>query len=101
MPEEKLGGFVGVLLSQEHLSGAVSFQPSRVLKLVCVTPELAMADQELAAAYSVTLMKVRAKHRLAASEAAWLKRRNRAPLEVATLLNMYRQRIVYLRSLAR
>ena len=74
---------------------------SRVLKLVCATPELAIADQELAAAYSVTLMKVRAKHRLAASETAWLKRRNRAPLEVPTLLKMYQQRVAYLRSLTR
>ena len=74
---------------------------SRVLKLVCATPELAMADQELAAAYSVTLMKVRAKHRLAASEAAWAKKRNRTRLDVATLLGLYRQRIAYLRSLTR
>jgi uncharacterized protein len=72
-----------------------------VLKLVCATPELAMADQELAAAYSVTLMKVGAKRRLAANEAAWLKRRNRSPLEVATLLSMYQSRILHLRSLTR
>jgi uncharacterized protein YecT (DUF1311 family) len=74
---------------------------SQVLKLICATPDLAMADQELAAAYEVTLAKMHAKKHLRANEAAWIKRRNRVAPDTQTLLDMYHQRITYLRSLKR
>jgi uncharacterized protein len=72
---------------------------SLVLKLVCSTPVLAASDQELAAAYASAMEKVSSKRALALSERNWIKARNRSGANVAALLQIYHERIGYLRSL--
>jgi uncharacterized protein YecT (DUF1311 family) len=70
------------------------------LKLVCDTPELAEADQTLAAAYKQALAASADPSALRDSERDWIASRNQAPADVDHLRSLYAERIQFLRGQA-
>jgi len=74
---------------------------SQVLQLVCTTPDLAMADQELAAAYVAVISSSSPPTTLKADERAWIVQRNNTQADVDTLRQMYKDRIGVLEATAR
>jgi uncharacterized protein YecT (DUF1311 family) len=70
------------------------------LKLVCDTPELAEADQTLAAAYQQALAASADPSALRDSERDWIASREQAPTDVDHLRALYAERIQFLRGQA-
>jgi uncharacterized protein YecT (DUF1311 family) len=81
-----------------------SFDCSRVqsdnLRLVCNTPDLAVADQALAAAYNEAMNRTTDRLALQNDERAWIARRAAAPADVDALKALYAQRIAELQALS-
>lgn len=69
------------------------------LKLICATPVLAQADQEMAGAYQVAMSKAPSPTVLRQSQREWVIRRNSAPADVQTLMQLYQARTTALRAL--
>jgi uncharacterized protein YecT (DUF1311 family) len=72
---------------------------SQNLKLICDTPALADADQQLVLAYTAAWNATSDKAALQESQRQWLRRRNALPPVVATLAVSYSDRIEQLRVL--
>ncbi|HET7084140.1 MAG TPA: lysozyme inhibitor LprI family protein [Rhizomicrobium sp.] len=72
---------------------------SEVLNLVCKTPELALADRQLAEAYKAARARSTTPDYLVRTQRQWIQDRTNSPAEVPYLLRMYRERIDYLNAL--
>lgn len=72
---------------------------NRNLKLICATPSLAQADQDLAEAYRIVLDKSPAPDTLREAQLEWVRQRNAAPAGVDALLAMYQDRTNQLHAL--
>lgn len=77
---------------------------SAVLKLVCSTPALAMADQQLALAYGQARTALAnsppALEALKLEQRAWIKTRNNSTATIAVIQQQYSERIVQLNAIA-
>jgi uncharacterized protein len=71
-----------------------------VLKLICATPALAIADRQLAAAYQAARARSASPADVMMDERRWIQQRTNSPADVPSLLQMYRDRIDYLSKLA-
>jgi uncharacterized protein YecT (DUF1311 family) len=91
-------------LNGETAAVQPSFDCGRVesvnLKLICATPDLATADQTLAAAYRAALASSVDPIALRNDERTWILLRNRSLPDVSVLRSLYAQRIRQLQELA-
>ena len=74
---------------------------SAVLQLVCTTPDLSTADQELGAAYYIAMANNPRADALRAEQRAWIAQRNNSAPDADTLRGLYRARIAALLDIAR
>lgn len=70
-------------------------------KLICATPDLSKADEELARQYKAARRATRDAKALRQAQAAWLRRRRDACADAACMLGVYEQRVAELRATAR
>jgi uncharacterized protein YecT (DUF1311 family) len=70
------------------------------LKLICATPALAAADQELATVYRAALSAAASPTTLKESQRDWIRRRNAAPANADGLASMFAERTAQLKALA-
>jgi uncharacterized protein YecT (DUF1311 family) len=73
---------------------------SDVLKLICVTPQLARLDRDLADAYIAALAMTRSPSSIRADQRAWIRARNNGRADVQTITSLYARRISELRATA-
>ncbi len=73
---------------------------SKVLKLICTTPDLAKSDQELAAVYVVAISNASSPYKLRMDERAWIAKRNNSNADITILEAMYKKRIAFLKAIA-
>lgn len=74
---------------------------SQVLKLICATPTLAKADNDLAAAYQTALAAAPDRAALVASQRQWIKFRNDGAADVDTISASYTARVEALKAMQR
>jgi uncharacterized protein YecT (DUF1311 family) len=70
-------------------------------KLICATPELSRADEELAREYKAARGATKNAKGLREAQATWLRRRRDACADAACMLAAYKRRMVELRATAR
>lgn len=70
-------------------------------KLICATPELSKADEELAREYKAARQATKNGKALREAQAAWLRNTRNACADAACMLAAYKQRVAELRATAR
>jgi uncharacterized protein YecT (DUF1311 family) len=74
---------------------------TRAEKLICATPELSKADEELAREYKSARQATRDAKPLREAQALWLRRKRDACADAACMLAVYKRRVIELRATAR